>query len=209
MSDLLVPSLEPGLKWEASPATITKWNDEQVAWAAKRLYTDRQLFPADFKSLRIAPDEVVIGPDPGNRFTTQGRNMAALGLTLADSVMRPWSPSASGSGYAGFAVGNSTQADADADTDLVGASKAYKQCDNGFPQVSAATITFTTTYGITEANFLWEEYGLIIAYTSSTQLSAVSATIPGAWKLITRKAPAGLLTKSGGNWTITITVTLS
>lgn len=68
-------------------------------------------------------------------------------------------------------VGNSTTAFAKTQTDLIGASNFRQTMDATFPSRSTNILTFRATYGTTEANFAWEEWGVFNAGSGGTMLN--------------------------------------
>lgn len=70
-------------------------------------------------------------------------------------------------------VGNSAAAFSAAQTDLQGASKLRKKVDSGYPVVSAPTLTFRATFGTSDANFAWNEWGIFNASSGGTMLNRV------------------------------------
>lgn len=103
---------------------------------------------------------------------------------------------------AALAVGNSTAAAANTQTDLQGASKLYKVLSAGFPthttgSTAATVVDFAlkSTYTTTEANFAWNEFGVANKATTTNR------------RLLTRKVQA-LITKTSAA-TASLTVTLS
>lgn len=103
---------------------------------------------------------------------------------------------------AALGVGNSTAAVTNIQLDLQGASKTYKALTGGFPThttgSTAATvvdIVYKSTFGLTEANYAWQEWG-VFNKAGSTQR-----------RMLNRKVQS-LLTKTSAA-TATLTVTLS
>ena len=70
-------------------------------------------------------------------------------------------------------VGNGTTAFAVGQTDLQGSSKFRKGMDAGYPNISAPTVTFKTTFAQSEANFAWAEWGVFNAATGGVMLNRV------------------------------------
>ena len=70
-------------------------------------------------------------------------------------------------------VGNGTTAFAIGQTDLAGSSKLRKTMDSGYPIVSAPVITFKSTFAKSEANFVWNEWGVFNAATGGVMLNRV------------------------------------
>lgn len=166
-------------------------------------------------ALKVAPYREVDGPVPGNQVTNDGLQRLWIQLCAGS---RAWTATSAGSGFTGIAVGNATSgSDAKADTDLAGSSKSYRACDNTFPllypsthPVTAVALTqgqalFSTTFGSGEANFDWNEYGVLVPNSSASAVStgtAAAASLAsfggGNYKLLNHKLPAGLGTKTSG-----------
>ena len=92
-------------------------------------------------------------------------------------------------------VGNGTTAATATDTGLAGASTAFKAMESGFPTYGTSQkATFKSSFGDTEANFAWEEWTIDNGATPNKNLN--------------RKVES-LGTKSGGTWTLEVSVTLS
>jgi hypothetical protein len=69
-------------------------------------------------------------------------------------------------------VGDSTTAFSAAHTDLQAASnKLRKAMDATYPQRSSNVLTFRSTFGTSEANFAWEEWGTFNASSGGTMLN--------------------------------------
>ncbi len=199
------------LTWNAR-ATRTLWRADEVAWAQARL--GREFVGADdFARLRVG-GEVQDGPVPGNRLVTVGLNNLTARLITATQV---WSASSggapgAGSGFVVIAVGNGTTGDAIGNTDLSGASKSYRVCDDSYPTQSNGVLVAKASFQSAEANFDWEEYGICVPGSSASSVSgtAAASSKPLNYVLLNRKAPAGLGAKSSGNVAslqITITIT--
>lgn len=92
-------------------------------------------------------------------------------------------------------VGDSSTAFAATQTDLQASSnKLRKAMDATFPTQSTNILTFQATYGSSEANFAWNEWGVFNASSSGTMLN--------------RKVES-LGTKSTGSWTLTVSLTVN
>lgn len=92
-------------------------------------------------------------------------------------------------------VGNSTTAFAASQTDLVGASKLRKGMDAGYPSGSSNVLTYQATFGTSEANFDWNEWGLTNSLTGGT--------------LLGRRVEALGTKTSSQSWTFQTTATFS
>lgn len=109
-------------------------------------------------------------------------------------------------GNAAIGVGNNSTVTAAVatQTDLQGASKTRKGMDATYPQhtndvvVGSATITFKSTFGTSDANYTWAEWGVFNSPTLATG------------RMLNRKVPSpDLGTKtSAASWTFTVTLTL-
>jgi hypothetical protein len=92
-------------------------------------------------------------------------------------------------------VGDSSTAFVASQTDLQAASnKLRKAMDATYPTQSTNILTFQATYGSSEANFAWNEWGVFNASSSGTMLN--------------RKVES-LGTKSTGSWTLTVSLTVN
>lgn len=92
-------------------------------------------------------------------------------------------------------VGNSTTAVAASQTDLQGgASTAWTGMDSGYPSIAGQSVTFKGTFGDTEANFAWNEWGIRNGSAANENLN--------------RKV-VSLGTKAGGVWSLTTSITVS
>ena len=97
------------------------------------------------------------------------------GVTAA--AVNVMAPALIGAAYTAFnnanarlGVGTSTTAHAIGQTDLLGTS-FRKAMDAGFPTNSSGTLTFKATFGTTEANFAWNEWGVFNAGSGGTMLN--------------------------------------
>lgn len=94
-------------------------------------------------------------------------------------------------------VGDSTTAFSVGQTNLQAATnKLRKAMMASFPTRAGAVLTFKSSFGPSEANFAWNEWGIFNAASSGTMLS--------------RKVESPSLgTKASGTWELTVTLTLS
>jgi hypothetical protein len=91
-------------------------------------------------------------------------------------------------------VGDSSTAASPSQTDLQAASnKTYKGMESGYPTTSSQHAIFKSSFGASDANYAWNEW-------------VVKQSTSG--KCLNRKAES-LGTKSGGTWTLEVTITLS
>lgn len=69
-------------------------------------------------------------------------------------------------------VGDSTTAFATSQTDLqASTNKLRKAMDATFPSGASNVITFRSSFGTSDANFAWQEWGIFNASSSGTMLS--------------------------------------
>lgn len=70
-------------------------------------------------------------------------------------------------------VGNGVSAFDASQTDLQGTAKIRKGMDGGYPTAVPPVLAFKSTFGPTEANFDWTEWGVFNAETGGVMLSRV------------------------------------
>ena len=91
-------------------------------------------------------------------------------------------------------VGDSNTAAAATQTDLQAATnKTYKAMDSGYPTSTTQKATFRASFGAGDANYTWNEW-VVKQGTSG--------------KCLNRKVDS-MGTKSGGTWTLEVSITLS
>lgn len=114
---------------------------------------------------------------------------------IANAIINNGSPTFFTNAKAHLGVGDSNTAFAATQTDLVATTnKLRKAMDATYPQITGNVITFKSTFGSSDANFTWAEWGVFNASSAGTMLS--------------RKVEA-LGTKTTGTWVLTITETVS
>lgn len=93
-------------------------------------------------------------------------------------------------------VGDSTTAYAAAQTDLQAATnKLRKAMDATYPSGATNVLTFRSTFGTTEANFAWQEWGVFNASSAGTMLN--------------RKVESLGTKTSAQTWQFTVTLTVT
>lgn len=91
-------------------------------------------------------------------------------------------------------VGDSNTAAAATQTDLQAATnKTYKGMDSGYPTSTTQKATFKASFGASEANYTWNEW--VVRQSTSV-------------KCLNRRVDS-MGTKSGGTWTLEVSITLS
>lgn len=96
--------------------------------------------------------------------TNAGRNFLAGAAMGAETTLF-------NSTNARIAVGDSTTAFSAAQTDLIGTNKFRKAMDSTFPTRSNNILTFKSTFSTTEANFAWNEWGVVNAAAAGVLLN--------------------------------------
>lgn len=96
--------------------------------------------------------------------------------------------------HAQIGVGDSDTAADPTDTDLKAASnKTYKGMEASYPTSTSQKATFKSSFGASDANYAWKEW--VVKQSTSA-------------KCLNRKVES-LGTKSGGTWTLEVSITLS
>jgi hypothetical protein len=91
-------------------------------------------------------------------------------------------------------VGDSSTAFSVGQTDLVAATNKFREAVDSAPGRAGAVLTFVATFETGDANFAWNEVGIFNASSSGTMLARVVSSLG---------------TKASGDWTLTVTETLS
>lgn len=167
--------------WYAE-ATCKKWSDS-AAWAEG-----------------AEPDEVIVVPK--NVLTTAG-------VTRMLNLLIGAGGQAYSENYARIGVGNGTTAETAGDTDLAaaagGTNRWFRPMDAGFPTVADAVVTFQATWPDGEGNYTWNEWGIDNG-GAGTKTAGATVGAP----LLNRRVPSTSLgTKTGGTWSLTVTVTIA
>lgn len=175
-------------------AEVEKWTPEQVSILTSEL--GREPTPDE---LRASYEPEIAGVHD-NLLTTAG-------LTRIMSLIIGGGGQVADNTHTRLGVGNSSTAESVGQTDLqaaAGSSNRYfMTMDATYPQASAAVITAKATFGSSDGNFVWNEWGIDITSGTAAASAVVGAT------LLNRKV-ASLGTKSSGSvWTLTTTITLA
>lgn len=146
---------------------------------------------ADFEA-GADPDEIVKGV---------GNLLLNAGITRLCNLLVGAGGTAFNNGNSRIGVGDSSTAASASQTDLQASTNKYWQVmDATYPQVSGQTITWKATFGTSDANFAWNEWGIDNGTTAGTTVTA---------PMLNRKV-ASLGTKaSGSTWVLTVTITIS
>ncbi|MGH8867079.1 MAG: hypothetical protein ACRDYU_03675 [Actinomycetes bacterium] len=177
---------------------VDRYDEKATAWVKARsglLEPQR----ADFDDLGVEPyssTELV-----GNLLTTAG-------LTRLTSLLTAGGGQALTNTSGRIGVGNGAGSAAVGDTDLgasAGAANRYFQpFDATYPQVAAGVVTCRSTFGSSDGNHAWNEFGIDIGTPTVAGGTTVGAT------LLNHKTSIAQGTKaSGQTWVATATVTFS
>lgn len=92
-------------------------------------------------------------------------------------------------------VGNSAVATATSQTDLQGASTAWRAMEATYPIISGRTVTFKSSFGSDEGNFAWEEFSVRNGAAADKNLN----------RRVTSKGTKA----SGETWDLTLTIIIT
>lgn len=177
---------------------VDRWDADQTDWVKTRtgiIAPDAE----DFRQLGVEPYEAT--EILGNLITNAGWTRL-MNLLTAQGGTQALSATATRIG-----VGNSNTAEAYTDTDLAasaGAANRYFQPVSGAGSLGTRTLAFSATFGTSDGNFAWNEFGIDVGTPTVSGGTTVNAL------LFNRKAGIAQGTKaSGQTWTATATLTFS
>lgn len=182
-------------KWRVH-ATVEKWDAEQTAFVKRR----SGLIAPPGSTMRLYTEPFDVVESPGNLLLTAGLNrltsllIAAGGQGLTNTACR-------------LGAGNSATAESVGQTDLQAAAGSgnrwFQIMDATYPTQANGVVTFKSTFGTADGNFVWNEWGVDVGTPTVTSTNAVAA-------LLFNRKVASLGTKaSGATWALTATVTIS
>jgi len=177
---------------------VDRWDANQTRWVKTR--TGLMAPTAeDFLQLGVNPYETT--ELVGNLITNAGWTRL-MNLLTAQGSTQALTATATRIG-----VGNGVTAEAYTDTDLAaaaGAGNRYFQPVTGAGTLGTRTLAFSATFGTSDGNFAWNEFGIDVGTPTVSGGTTVAAL------LFNRKAGIAQGTKaSGQTWTATATVTFS
>lgn len=181
-------------------AMVEKWNDDQTKFLIRNsgiLAPKRK----DFLEAKMVPDEVIIDDTP-NLTTTAGLGRLTSSLTGGAPVVF------SGTATTCLGVGSNNTAASAGDTDL-GTPVWYQVADTAPSRqtvtVSNDSIQVVATFGSSDGNDDWNEWGLVLV-TTATSASTLNGT--GTSPILYNHKIASLGTKgSGSSWAFTVKLT--
>ncbi|WP_031165978.1 hypothetical protein [Streptosporangium roseum] len=177
---------------------VQRWNADQTAWVQRHTgLIEPQA--ADFAQAGVHPYET--SEILGNLVTNAGWTR------LMNLLTNQGAPQPLDATHVRIGVGNGSTAEAYTDADLAAASGStnrWFQPVGGAGSLGTRTLAFSATFGTSDGNFAWQEFGLDV--TSGT---AAAGNTVGAL-LFNRKAGIAQGTKaSGQTWAATATLTFS
>ncbi len=180
---------------------VDRWDEEQTNYARWKLSLPMtghgsRVDGDDFRALGVKPyltTEVV-----GNLITNAGWTRLMNLLTNQGATQ------ALDATHCRIGVGNSNTAEAYADTDLgaaAGSANRWFQLVSGAGTLGTRTLSWSATFGTSDGNFAWNEFGIDQGTASGNTVTAI---------LFNHKAGIAQGTKaSGQTWTATATITFS
>lgn len=174
---------------------VRRWDEDATRWVKKR---SGLIEPAgaDFMRLGVLPyneSEVV-----GNLITNAGWTRLMNLLTNQGGTQ------AYDATHTRIGVGNSNTAETYADTDLgaaAGSANRWFQLVSGAGSLGTRTLSWSATFGGSDGNFAWNEFGIDAGTASGNTVTA---------PLLNHKAGIAQGTKANGQtWTATATLTFS
>ncbi|MGC5012536.1 hypothetical protein ACLQ2R_17370 [Streptosporangium sp. DT93] len=174
---------------------VDRWDADQTGWVQRRsgLLTPA---PADFARAGVQP--YLTTEVHGNLATTAG-------LTRLTSLLTAGGGQAIVATSSRIGVGNGAGTAAIGDTDLsasAGSSNRWFQVlDATYPQTSGGVLTLKATFGASDGNFAWAEFGIDIGTPTVTSGATVNAV------LFNHKTAIAQGTKANGQtWAATASV---
>lgn len=193
-------SLEWRCDWTIAKYDVSELEDLAPAHVLAQMTSEQQL--AALVSQGLEPFEVL--ERHGNLLmyggaSCQWQTLIGNGTTTAGQALTYFS-----NAQAAIGVGDSTTAAAATQTDLQAATnKLRKAMDASYPSHTdgttsgAASIQFKATFGSTDANFAWQEWGVFNSATAATG------------RMLNRKVESLGTKASGTSWVMTVTLSLA
>lgn len=172
---------------------VDRWDADQTAWV-KRRTGGFQPVTGDFNAIGIRP--YLTTELTGNLVTNAGWTR------LMNLLIGTGSTQAMDATHTRIGVGDSTTTETYTDTALGAATNKLYKLVTGAGTLGTRTLAFAASFGSSEANWAWNEFGLDIGATAdSTTVAAV---------FFNHKAGIAQGTKaSGQTWSATATITFT
>lgn len=140
--------------------------------------------------------EDIAGLDPVEVIVEEGNLLTTAGATALMTLLIGGGGSAFNNANSYLGVGDSTTAAAVGQTDLQAATnKLRKAMDAGYPWTYEGTVTWRATFGTSDANWAWQEWGVFNAAAAGTMLN--------------RKVTSLGTKTSAATWQLTVSVTVA
>lgn len=190
------------IKWTSS-SVLRKFSKDQVDFAVQHFGREPG-GPELIKFYKNNPEDGIHIDPTSNLLCVNGLARITNLITGAGGVSMTHA-------NCGLGTGDTATAATSADTQLGSNSTSHSRyivADATFPTIAGGVITVQATFTSTDGNYAWNEWGLVIATTTTnSDTFAGSGTTP---ILLNHKAPASLGTKSSGSsWVFTVTLTIS
>ena len=183
------PVFFEGIKWGPTIWHVEKWSEEACEFVRRRLGLDKLAGISSDMLRRYIGEAEEEAETIGNLLLNTGIQRmedVLLGVVTANLYTN---------GNARLGVGDSTTAEAASQTDLqASTNKTYKAMNATFPSRAAQTVTWTSDFLTSDANYAWQEF---IIDNGSTNRACLNRKV------------SSLGTKATGTWTLTATTSLS
>jgi len=177
-------------------ATVDKYDSDQSLWALNR--ASAVWLPGD--QLRA-----MVGP-PSGSVAVNGNMLLTAGVTRLMSLFTGAGGQALTNTATRVGVGTSTATEAMNQTDLQApagaANRWFQVMDATYPQQTSGVITAKGTFGVSDANFAWNEWGIDIGNPTVTSGTTVNSC------LVNRKRVTLDVKAQGTMWVFTVTLTI-
>lgn len=184
------------IQWRVS-AHIDKYDPDQVDYAL-----------AITGARSLTGDELasIVGK-PADTYDSDGNMLLTAGLNRLTSLMIAGGGQALTATACRIGAGDSVTAEALGQTDLQAAAGSthrwFQVMDATYPQQANGVLTFRSTFGTADGNFVWAEWGIDVGAPTVTSGNTVNAL------LLNRKVAAQGTKVAGAIWTPTITITIA
>ncbi|HEY1188539.1 MAG TPA: hypothetical protein VGE74_12880 [Gemmata sp.] len=139
----------------------------------------------EIKTWRNRDAHEIAGVVPDHVFRSQGNLLTNAGVLALWTALKGGAITAFSAANARIGVGDSNTSEAASQTDLQAASNKFRKAmDAGWPKVGTADgladdqkIQFQATFGTSEGNFAWNEWGVFNAASAGTMLNRKVASL--------------------------------
>ncbi len=181
----------PADRFMANLYGVQGWlNDQKTPMSISELWTPAREIDAALH--KLFHDEV----DAEEVVEADGNLLVTVGITALLNLLKGDAETAFSNANSHLGVGDSATAAAVGQTDLQAATNKLRKAMNAtYPIDTSPTIDFQSTFGSSEANFVWAEVGTFSAATAGDMLNRVVQALGTK--------------SSGATWTLTETITWS